>query len=90
MIRWTFQSNDKQIGRQMAIKSLTAGVVLIGLGMLIIAFPELVSIPLAILFFLIGFFCLTSAWRLFWFSRGSGGPNPNDPSYEDAQFREIP
>ncbi len=89
MIIWNFQSQDAQFTRQVAIKTLIAGLALIGLGMLIIAVPQLVVIPLAILFFIVGFFCLTSAWRLFWATQGTSTKSSSE-EYEDANYREIP
>ncbi|MCA9450135.1 MAG: hypothetical protein KC931_23635 [Candidatus Omnitrophica bacterium] len=90
MIVWRFGSGDPHLARQMASKTLIIGLILIGLGMLILAVPQLVVIPLAILFFIIGFFCLTSAWRLFWAGRGGSADPQQKDQYEDASFREIP
>jgi len=89
MIIWQSQSGDSHIARQMATKSFVAGLVLIGLGLLVLAVPQLVVIPLAILFFIIGFFCVTSAWRLFWASKRATSARA-EQDYEDASFREIP
>ncbi len=88
MIRWQFQSKDSGFAKQLAGKSLIAGLFLIGLGMLIIAVPQLVVIPLAILFFIGGFFCLASAWRLFLVGKVTPKKS-GDKEYEDANYREI-
>lgn len=89
MIYWRFQSTDPAFSRQVAVKSLMAGLFFIALGGLILVVPQLVVIPLAALVFVIGFICLMTAWRIFWASKSSASRGTGK-DYEDASFREIP
>jgi membrane protein implicated in regulation of membrane protease activity len=67
-------------------KFLTGGLFLLGLGLLIVVFPELLAIPVSLLCFVGAAFLFMGAWRVFWASRRMEQPAED---YEDASFYEI-
>lgn len=88
-------TSGRELTRALAGKLFFGGVFLIAVGVLIVVAPQLVAIPLSVLLFLAGFFCLSWAWRIFWASRsmptstGAASESARQKDYEDATFREI-
>ena len=89
MFIWRIQPADFELAKYMATKALMSGVVLVGLGLLILVVPQLVVIPLAIVFFIVGFLCLSTAWRIYWTAKRVCSDHA-EKEYEDASYRELP
>ena len=86
MIFATFSSN-REFSKFLVWKLFSGGILLAALGGLLLVVPQLVAYPLAFLFFVIAFYLLAGAWRVFWTTREM----PQDKrDYEDASFRELP
>ena len=79
-------STNREFSRYMAWKLLTGGLFLLGLGLLIIVFPELLAIPVGALCLVGATFLFVGAWKAFWASQRMEQPTKD---YEDVSFYEI-
>lgn len=86
MIFTTF-SSDREFSRFLVWKMFSGGIVLLALGLVLLVIPQLVAYPLAVLFFLIAFYLLVGACRIFWATRREPAEGRK---FEDASFRELP
>jgi hypothetical protein len=70
-----FSSNPlQQISRTVTYWIFIAGLMLIGFGVLCIAFPEVLAFVVAMLFFLAGISTISYAARIFWTIHKLGKP----------------
>ena len=83
---FAFSSQNRQFSRYLAWKLLTGGLFLLGLGLLIIVFPELLAIPVGALCLFGATILLAGAWKVFWNSRKLG---KRTDDYEDVTYYEI-
>jgi membrane protein implicated in regulation of membrane protease activity len=79
-------STGREFSRYLAWKLLTGGLFLLGLGLLIVMFPELLAIPVSLLCFMGATFLFVGAWKVFWASRRMEQP-PRE--YEEVTYYEV-
>jgi len=83
---YAFSSHGREFSRYLAWKLLTGGLFLLGLGLLIIMFPQLLAIPVGALCLFGAAILLGGAWKVFWNSQRLG---KRSDDHEEVTYYEI-
>lgn len=86
---FTYFVAQNGLGRLLAAKLLTGGVVLVLIGVVVLVFPLLVASVVAAGCFVVASFLLGGAWRVYRASRLLPPREPAREQFEDAAWREI-
>jgi len=82
--------NSTNLSTFLAGKLLTGGLILIGIGILILMFPELLALVVAGFCFLGGGGLLMAAWRVWWgFRRAKRSSSFDEGEYEEVSWKEV-